>query len=284
MPPNSQRFTVLTRRLLASIAGIGQALKEQTAAITQSIEAAKPKQKVSEEVNAEVHISSPIETRKTANDARNERVYQCLTLAVSTLTLIAVIIYAWLAYLQWQEMIGATNAASDAVHEARISRQQNQQSFIATVNQFRLDQRAWVGTADPPIIVFQQGQLLSIKIPIKNTGKTPALDLTTVLATRGRLPKQIADFNDMPRPTGHGILQPGGTVYLVSDAVTPLTKENFDALRFGNVIEWAYGRITYNDIFGCPHWTTFAQTLNTSALGLDYAGIQNEVDHNKCPN
>jgi hypothetical protein len=123
------RLSVLARRLLSAVRDIGNALQEQNKATAEANEAANAKQSVTPLVRAEVDLPHGVETRKSTSDARSDNKYQFFTLLILWLTFGAVVVYATLAYLQWREMIGATDATERAVHEARLSRRQSQREF-----------------------------------------------------------------------------------------------------------------------------------------------------------
>src|ERR1700683_3374404 len=133
---------LLARRLLLALEEVKRALQDQTDAVTEGTKIASAKQAVPQLVRAEVRLPEGVETRKSAIDALSDRVYQRRTLLVSVLTFIAVVIYAGLAYLQWKEMTGATGAAQDAVHEARLNRQQSQKAPNAAIDNFQLEHPA----------------------------------------------------------------------------------------------------------------------------------------------
>jgi len=72
----------------------------------------------------------------------------------------------------------AADAAKEAANEAKLSRLQGEISFNATVQQFHLDQRAWVSIRSArlttPYTPTQKGE---ITVDLGNTGKTPAINL-----------------------------------------------------------------------------------------------------------
>ena len=83
--------------------------------------------------------------------------------------------YSDLVYLQYVEMIRATEAAQKAATEAKNSRLQAQVAFIATVDQFHLDQRAWLSVKSVKLTAkYSRTEEGQITINVVNTGKTPA--------------------------------------------------------------------------------------------------------------
>jgi len=131
----------------------------------------------------------PAETQQKPTCLRipaQSRKYQRLTLLVSGLTLLAIIIYAILVYFQWTEMIAATDATQQAVHEARLSRQQAQKSLNATIDQFHSEQRPYVwtissGVGSPEFVPSRQPNSRTGQVTwtwhYTNYGKTPAYNV-----------------------------------------------------------------------------------------------------------
>jgi len=111
---------------------------------------------------------------------------------VTALTLGAIAVYAALVYWQYRTMIAATVAAQQAVVEARLNRAQADKVVDATIEHFRLDQRAWVPvksvTLTTPYSLTQHGE---VTVSISNNGKTPALDAYIVNAGMGTTPNLI---------------------------------------------------------------------------------------------
>lgn len=183
---------------------------------------------------------------------------------VAVITVVVLVIYTSIADYQACQMRRATDAARD--------------SADATTKAVLLDERAWIGPVDSPIIEWEVGKKFEVAIPLKNTGKTPGTHITTVMAIRSLSPQEMPTFTDFVTPTGRGVLQPSAVTYLAFFSDKALSQTDFDAVKSGKLTVWVYGRITYDDIFGRHHWTTFAQTFNPIKKGLDTYGTNNEVD------
>lgn len=171
-------------------------------------------------------------------------------------------------------------------------------TYIQIKNQFRADQRAWIAAtviSDDP----QPGKLFTIVLKMKDTGKTPALDVKVCTLT---------DF--IPRPfvipplqeckdkdwRKAGMIVPVGEATLPS-IVTPdgglqnglkvpgngLTDAQFAPFQRGDILPRHYGKITYVDIFGCHHWLTFCQVwLVSEGTGRwQYCDIEKPYDTDK---
>ena len=141
-----------------------------------------------------------------------------------------------------------------------------------------LDQRAWVGTIDASQFTFTLGQNVVVVVPVKNSGKTPALMVTTVAAMRTIDAGKVPDFKDLKEPTGVGVIQPNAATYMSIFSDQILNKDMMEELTQGKRVLWIYGTITYDDVFGQHHWTTFARTLNPIKKVWETPPTHNEVD------
>lgn len=201
------------------------------------------------------------------------------TIAIATVVIAAATVFTWLEVrsgsTQTDKIIDAdqriATAMEGAVGQAAASLAETQKSF-------RDDQRAWIGPVAGPIIDWGVGKKFSVAIPVKNDGKTPATDVTTVMAIRPLSRQKLPIFTDLVKPSGHFVLQPGGVTYIKIIGGRPINQADFDAVNSGDIILWVYGKITYDDVFGRHHWTTFAQTFNPSNMGLDMYSTDNQVD------
>src|ERR1700683_2220720 len=138
---------LLARRLLLALEEVKRALQDQTDAVTEGTKIASAKQAVPQLVRAEVSLPESVETRKSAIDARSDRVYQRRTLLVSVLTFIALVIYAVLVYLH------------------------------SPLDQFPSAQRAWVGPTNIVLREMPAPNPITAVATITNYGKTPAFKL-----------------------------------------------------------------------------------------------------------
>ena len=121
------------------------------------------------------------ERDKSAADDRQYRIQKSLKRA-TWCAFFAAVFYGGVAVYQWREMVAATGAAQQAVQESRLNRQQSEKSFNATVEQFRLEQRAWVGVTG---VETKDGKDESgdfsaarVLVALVNSGNTPALKIS----------------------------------------------------------------------------------------------------------
>ena len=67
--------------------------------------------------------------------------------------------------------------ADNAQKALDASNKQSKVALDATIAQFRLDQRAWVGIGDVNTLDFEVGKNARFDVEIRNTGKTPATNV-----------------------------------------------------------------------------------------------------------
>lgn len=177
--------------------------------------------------------------------------------------------------------------------EMQQTRIQAQTAFDATVQQFHLDQRAWVaavGISPPPTA----GQPFDVAVRVRNTGKTFAKNFGTVFTVEPLKRNEAPDFSrELIEPKSITVLAPNGDYLSTSHTpiTTPagiiqtLTVERLQDLKnqltAGDLQILAHGRISYRDIFGCRHWTTFCFNL-TPDWEYVSCSTHNDTDETSC--
>jgi hypothetical protein len=289
----TRQFINLTKKfrkdLRKYVSGLDRALDKHTEAIRESYQASENKQSPSPEVTILNHYPESIQVRHNAKDTRDERAYRLVTVFVTATTLGAIVVYAALVYWQWKEMIKATGVAQQAVVEAQLNRLRSDKAFNATVEQFRLDQRAWIVPSFPaePISIVN-GRMVS-RLIITNSGKTPAIDFTMnagaiFIGPSDNLPsdsphlghfKMGTVFPNSPRSYGLGVVETvdgkTGGMYL-NDTVRAQISD-------GKKVILGLGNITYRDIFdSAEHSITFCDLLegNFTVTGKTIPSLQQQ--------
>jgi hypothetical protein len=145
------------------------------------------------------------------------------------------------------------------------SGRQSQQVLQTTIDNFDLDQRAWLGiteVATPPEL--QQGTILDSTAYVTNTGKTPAFNLVR------RAVWQIKKADDIPDParevsmgTPHldGIVMPGAKRLMGICSLGAINQQRADELNSGAYRLYIFGEITYTDAFHHQHFTRFSMRM-----------------------
>lgn len=105
---------------------------------------------------------------------------------INALLLVTTIIIAKIYYGQLEEMRKATAASRDAANAAADAVREGEKSLQANIDQFHLDQRAWVGITDARSSFKEIGDKLRVEptIEIRNTGKTPAIRMSWDIISR----------------------------------------------------------------------------------------------------
>jgi hypothetical protein len=185
----------------------------------------------------------------------------------------------------WQ-MQAQTKAAQDAASAASIQATNSERSLKATIDNFHLEQRAWVGLADalPPLFVeggkrvyVKEGEEASFGFVITNSGRTPATNVV-----------QGTSYIDLPRGTKFSpqypgtnraeVLQPNIRVWAMTPNTEPFTKPQVDGLKNGAYTLYVFGKVSYDDVFGVVHHTTFCMQLSRDLTGFSACPAYNTAD------
>jgi hypothetical protein len=131
---------------------------------------------------------------------------------------------------------------------------QGRDALNASIEASRLDQRAWVGVGEMRVVNnMVSGEQLHITVTMKNTGKTPALNLRVSgrLKFRSRLslPSDAAISGEQETTLAPGV---GDWVWNLRWSKL-LTEGDIASLNSGRFELTVYGAVTYRDIFpGTP--------------------------------
>ena len=280
-----QRLIVFGNKIVAELRRLTDLVQENISATRESNRAREEHNRPTPEVRAVLNAPQGIEVKKSASDTADERHYQNRSLLVQWITFIAIVVYAIVTWLSYQELIGATGAAQQAVQESRLNRQQSEKALVAAVDNFHVDQRAWVGQRDFREPTFSAGENFVVSLNFSNSGKTPATGLTTQMAVDPE-PKGVRpNFEKLPAPLSRGVLQPNAIGWIDINPVTdssgdgkPLGKTGYDVIYRGDMVIWVYGIIHYSDVFAFRHWTTFCYTFQPKTKAFQMYKEHNDQD------
>jgi hypothetical protein len=207
-----------------------------------------------------------------------------LILVISFLMFCAICVQAGIYLLQVRQMKKSTEAATKAANAAEASVRQ-----VRTTA--RHDERAWIALVDIQGIP-EVGTMFSVNLVSQNSGKTFAKNLTMraviEIAKKGEEPDFSLDDSDAARKdSGVSLLAPNADYVMDVELrkQTPpheITQSDLDGIRSGNLVVFVHGRMTYDDIFGCSHWTSFCARLKPDLKYASY-GRHNDTDQNSCP-
>lgn len=163
---------------------------------------------------------------------------------------------------------------------------ETRRSVNVAIKNARLDQRAWVLPND--VITpteYKEGVPLRFGVRLLNTGKTPALNVKTLVGgitwPRGQ-PFRI-EYEDAPWASpgrSIGTLLPS-TPAVATAEPTPITKRQLEALQNKVTVLYLYGEVSYDDVFNVSHCTSFCFMIspNESAKVCE---VYNQITDTKC--
>jgi hypothetical protein len=133
-----------------------------------------------------------------------------------------------------------------------------------TISLTRNDQRAWMGPAQIGFPTIQPGSAPSATVLATNFGKTPALNVQKISCYRLLTPDERAEpeyKRTDPNPPSNSIFFPGEKQTFYATAGSPLAQSDVNDIVSGTKVLHLFVKLTYDDIFRCPHRTEFAQYL-----------------------
>jgi hypothetical protein len=197
----------------------------------------------------------------------------------------AICVQAGIYLFQLKQIKKSAAAATKAAHAVEAS-------VIQARGALRDDQRAWVRLVDIQGIP-EVGTIFSVDLVAANTGRTFAKNLTMravveLITEKEKEPDfNLEDRGAARKESSVSLLAPNDE-YEMEIALrkqTPpheITQSDLDQIRDGSLTMSVHGRMTYDDIFGCTHWTTFCTQLKPDLTYTSY-GKHNDTDQNRCP-
>jgi hypothetical protein len=183
---------------------------------------------------------------------------------------------------QVEEMRKSADAATKAAKAAEAS-------ITFAEENAHLDQRAWVAfinVSGTPVV----DSSLSVAVKVKNSGKTFAKNLRMYVYFQETKEGGKPDFSEDETSHSGGsvfLLAPNGEYESKTDVFSGITETG--KVTQGQIDDWKTGKknffvcakLTYDDIFGCSHWTTLCNYLSRD---LQYRAYRehNDADDNRC--
>ncbi len=171
--------------------------------------------------------------------------------------------------------IASGKAAQDSADAAKESNR-------ITLQMARNDQRAWIGTKSLIGEEIRPGVRIQFGVIVANLGKTPAKKVKTQTSWRA-LPR-TTPFSPVYNKSTTNIEQMSTSVLMPTFEGTllapPITlgEDQVEALRSGRAHFYVYGRITYEDVFGRSHKTTWCLFVNEKLDRMAACEIYNDAD------
>jgi hypothetical protein len=146
----------------------------------------------------------------------------------------------------------------------------------------KITERAWVGIHAVSAQV-EIGKPIITTVEFINTGKTPAINLTT------RAVGEAVVKNSPPDYTKEGYsIDSKGIVYpqqkirisLKDSTQPPLNQVGFDQVEKGDALIYVHGRVNYSDVFGKDHWFTYCFLYEPDRKTVSAYKEHNDTDNN----
>lgn len=182
--------------------------------------------------------------------------YQRANIAIMILIFIVTGTYAVFSYLQWDVL----------------------QSTL------KLDQRAWMGITHI-VATGEIGKPKSISIGFKNTGKTPAKYVNTIMTVDVIKWDAEPDFANIKHShtDSREIVAPQQPITNTYDFTEHPEKQISDTQTLGiisgSMRVVVYGIVTYEDIFGIHHWIKYCSSLTGDGKTFSYYHKHNDTDN-----
>lgn len=148
----------------------------------------------------------------------------------------------------------------------------------------QLDERAWVfaykadcrtNTTIPETFTF--------KVYIKNTGKTPALNVRTYIEMDAVTNTgSITNMDDERRASRAGVIAPDATIFSSPGGYSKgvILEDAFNQYISTGCKVYIFGTIWYDDIFGHNHWSQYCVQVVPSEKSIDQ--FEQAEFHNSC--
>jgi hypothetical protein len=174
-------------------------------------------------------------------------------------------------------------AMENAVGQAKLS-------LDTTVDQFHLEQRAWLGvqkfnssiiTGALDVPYIEADRDIRFIAQVVNSGKTVAMNTKADIAFQF-LPNGtplIPRFGQAKPPpvVSALVIQPGATVFMQS-LPTKFSANQIAAAAQSALVLYIYGRIHYRDVFGKQHLTEFCSYLTPDLRSFNACATYNTAD------
>jgi hypothetical protein len=151
----------------------------------------------------------------------------------------------------------------------------------------RAGQRAWLAPVAVKCAEVEGNKELVVQVTIRNSGTTFARKVNStgrVIASEPGANFSCADIDRAALSAVPSVmlLAPNAEQNSWLHHRPGLTTETINDIMNGKQNVGVCGKVTYDDIFGCPHWTKYCFMLNEH-LEFQGCAADNEVDTEQCP-
>ncbi len=181
------------------------------------------------------------------------------------------------------EMRKQNDALKESIKVALSGVAVSSMGIKAAEKQTRLDQRAWMGVSNV-LSNMEAGKPMVVHVSFKNTGKTPAKNVTIAAHAESIPIKSLPDFSKEKRTPqeSRGIVPPQGepTATLNLTGNEKISDNFIEAVNKSIIRVYVHGTMRYEDIFGIKHWLTFCFYLPPNSKAWGAYKEHNDTDNN----
>ena len=262
---------------MAELRAIKEGIQKQTEAVNKHYAAQENQQQNTPTLKAELQIPDALVAQTKETNAKSER-REKFKVVIELTTLFAVLAYTTVAAFQWWEMRKTTKATQQSVADADRN--------------FRRDERAWIAFAFVGgNIQLTVGKSFFVTTQVLNTGKTPAKNVEGNIAVRVVKKGEHLEFVYTPGHANYrvvgGTIFPNGSITQSFEGIQHgpekaeaivITKTLLQEIVSSESFIVVYGKLTYTDIFGAPHWTTYCRYVTNPSLISEECTRYNNTD------
>jgi hypothetical protein len=152
-------------------------------------------------------------------------------------------------------------------------------SLQETQNSFRDDQRAWIAPVSGTT-TLDESHPLRVDVLYSNLGKTPALEVSTILSWKSVPAGQPIQIEYAPpvKRVNSGTAYPNSKAVMFAKNDTVPTKQELDAIQSGRTIFYFFGSIDYKDVYGRKHWSHLCNVVHPDHSGVYSCNVYNDAN------
>jgi hypothetical protein len=208
---------------------------------------------------ADFQAQVPIRVQTETKRSKREIAWRYFKGTLEIIGILAAIIYAWVAYHQWQETIEATNFTA---RQTELSRK----GLNEAIKNFRIEQRARIGTPmfniGPPGRSIGPNTRIVGNVEFENFGKMPGIiDGGGIILEVRNVSSIPVNFRYPSRERSTAIVYPGQKGMRSNDYAYTVPAADFPAIKLAEKKRLVlHGFVRYHDDFGsyrteyCFYW------------------------------
>jgi hypothetical protein len=304
----SSKFILIAKRILRELKGLSKSVsagflgtQKQIETIAKEHQTANERPDPTPEMRSILDTLQGIEAEQSTGHHSQDR-YQNRNLIVSVAGVLVLLGYTIVNYKILRAMRDANKTASDSFAKTLCQMQSQtraqqtaadasktaagaaltqattaQNSLKATIDNFHLDQRAWVGLGEYRIETISDREPFKLALPWVNSGKTPAIETEQAVA-------YIFSDTYLTGPPSHAYnFDHGSAIPPQGKYVTRITNrgvpEHFEAITGKKLWMYFFGKFRYHDIYGSKlHTTSFCLFYDSDSKEMVFCEKGNSMD------